>query len=196
MKSSTRVRPGRQADPVALADTSVSVAEASRCGRKTLLFEGEDRGTLLDIDHGTYPFVTSSSPTAGGIAPGVLRISPHSVQRILGVAKAYTTRVGTWSVSDGALMRRGEEPPRRDDRDAGRRRVGPAGAVGLATDGRQGTQPRVNGLTDIALTSVDTLGGLDQVDVLVGIHYRGGRIDHLPASFQVLEECRAHLRNL
>ncbi len=75
-----------------VTDTSVLVAERLAEGRN-VLFEGA-QGTLFDMDHGTYPFVTSSSPTAGGIASGV-GISPRAIDRILGVAKAYTTRVGT-----------------------------------------------------------------------------------------------------
>lgn len=167
-----------------LADTSVLVAEAIASG-KNVLFEGA-QGTLLDIDHGTYPFVTSSSPTAGGIAPGV-GISPHSVQRILGVAKAYTTRVGTGPFPTELFDETGERIRQRGNEygtTTGRpRRCGWFDAVVVRY------AARVNGLTDIALTSVDTLGGLDEVKVCVGYMYRGGRIDHLPASFQVLEEC-------
>lgn len=167
-----------------VADTSVLVAEAIEAG-KNVLFEGA-QGTLLDVDHGTYPFVTSSSPTAGGIAPGV-GISPRAVQRILGVAKAYTTRVGTGPFPTELLDETGERIRQRGNEygtTTGRpRRCGWFDAVVVRY------AARVNGLTDLALTSVDTLGGFGEVKVCVGYQHRGRRIDHLPASFDVLEEC-------
>src|SRR5690606_35966349 len=143
-------------------DTSVLVAEAIQQGKK-VLFEGA-QGTLLDIDHGTYPFVTSSSPTAGGIGPGV-GISPRMIERILGVAKAYTTRVGTGpfptelhDATGDWIRERGNEYGTTTGRP---RRCGWFDAVVVRY------AARVNGLTDLALTNVDTLAGLDEVKVCV-----------------------------
>lgn len=167
-----------------VTDTSVLVAEAIEAG-KNVLFEGA-QGTLLDVDHGTYPFVTSSSPSAGGIAPGV-GIGPRAVQRILGVAKAYTTRVGTgpfpselFDETGDRIRERGKEYGTTTGRP---RRCGWFDAVVVRY------AARVNGLTDLALTSVDTLGGFDEVKVCVGYMYQGRRIDHLPTSLDVLQEC-------
>jgi adenylosuccinate synthase len=166
-------------------DTSVLVAEAIQQGKK-VLFEGA-QGTLLDIDHGTYPFVTSSSPTAGGIGPGV-GVSPRTIERILGVAKAYTTRVGTGpfptelhDATGDWIRERGNEYGTTTGRP---RRCGWFDAVVVRY------AARVNGLTDLALTNVDTLAGLDEVNVCVAYEYRGKRLQHLPASAEILQECR------
>ena len=151
-----------------------------------MLFEGA-QGTLLDIDHGTYPYVTSSSPTAGGIAPGV-GVSPRAIESILGVAKAYTTRVGTGPFPSELFDEAGDRIRERGNEygtTTGRpRRCGWFDAVVVRY------AARVNGLTDLALTSVDTLGGFDEVKVCVGYTYKGRRIDHLPASYDVLQECQ------
>lgn len=166
-------------------DTSVFVYDALAANKK-VLFEGA-QGTMLDIDHGTYPFVTSSSPTAGGIAPGV-GVSPRSVDRILGVAKAYTTRVGTGPFPTelhddiGQQIReRGKEYGTTTGRP---RRCGWFDAVVVRY------AARVNGMTDLALMSVDTLGGFDEVNVCVAYEYRGQRLEALPARLDVLAECK------
>lgn len=165
-------------------DTSVLVADALASGKR-VLFEGA-QGTMLDIDHGTYPFVTSSSPTAGGIGPGV-GVSPRAIDRILGVAKAYTTRVGTGPFPSelhdeiGARIReRGKEYGTTTGR---ARRCGWFDAVVVRY------AARVNGMTDLALMSVDTLGGFDEVKVCVAYNYRGQRLEAFPARHDILEEC-------
>lgn len=167
-----------------IADTSLLVAQAIEAG-KNVLFEGA-QGTLLDIDHGTYPFVTSSSPTAGGIGPGV-GVSPRSIDRILGVAKAYTTRVGTgpfptelFDAVGDRIRERGKEYGTTTGRP---RRCGWFDAVVARY------AARVNGMTDLALTGVDTLGGLDEVKVCVAYRYRGERLEHLPTSLDAILEC-------
>ena len=167
-----------------VTDTSLLVAQAI-AEQRNVLFEGA-QGTLLDIDHGTYPFVTSSSPTAGGIGPGV-GISPRAIERILGVAKAYTTRVGTgpfptelFDATAERIRERGKEYGTTTGRP---RRCGWFDAVVVRY------AARVNGLTDLALTGVDTLGGLDEVKVCVAYHYRGQRLEHLPSSLEALWEC-------
>lgn len=167
-----------------VTDTSVFVADALAAG-KSVLFEGA-QGTMLDVDHGTYPYVTSSSPTAGGIGPGV-GISPRNIDRILGVAKAYTTRVGTGPFPTELHDEIGDrirEQGKEYGTTTGRpRRCGWFDAVVVRY------AARVNGMTDLALMSVDTLGGLDEVRVCVAYRYRGQRLEALPASHHVLAEC-------
>lgn len=167
-----------------VGDASLAVHEALKAG-KNVLFEGA-QGTMLDVDHGTYPFVTSSSPTAGGIAAGA-GISPRFVDRILGVAKAYTTRVGSgpfpselYDATGDYIRERGKEYGTTTGRP---RRCGWFDAVVVRY------AARVNGLTDLALMSVDTLGGLDEVKICVAYKYRGERLEHFPARLDVLAEC-------
>jgi len=165
-------------------DTSEFVTAALKAGRR-VLFEGA-QGTMLDVDHGTYPYVTSSNPTAGGIAAGA-GVSPRAIDRILGVAKAYTTRVGTGpfptelhdAIGD-RIRERGKEYGTTTGRP---RRCGWFDAVVVRY------AARVNGLTDLALMSVDTLGGFDEVKVCVAYNYRGQRLESFPARQDVLEEC-------
>ena len=165
-------------------DTSTFVADALGAGKR-VLFEGA-QGTMLDVDHGTYPFVTSSNPTAGGIAAGS-GISPRLIDRILGVAKAYTTRVGTGpfpSELRDAVGDRIRERGREYGTTTGRpRRCGWFDAVVVRY------AARVNGFTDLALMSVDTLGGFDEVKVCVGYMCGGRRIDALPARQDILSAC-------
>lgn len=167
-----------------VTDTSVLVSRAIEEG-KNVLFEGA-QGTLLDVDHGTYPFVTSSSPTAGGISPGV-GISPRALERILGVAKAYTTRVGSGPFPTELFDEIGERIRERGQEygtTTGRpRRCGWFDAVVVRY------AARVNGLTDLALTGVDTLGGLDEVKVCVAYRCRGRILEHFPSSLEELREC-------
>jgi len=167
-----------------VTDTSLLVHDALKRG-KNVLFEGA-QGTMLDVDHGTYPFVTSSSPTAGGIAQGA-GVSPRLVDRILGISKAYTTRVGTGpfpSELHDAIGDQIREKGKEYGTTTGRpRRCGWFDAVVVRY------AARVNGLTDLALMSVDTLADLDEVKVCVAYNYRGERLEHFPARHDVLEEC-------
>ena len=158
-----------------VADTEVTVQEAVEAGQR-VLFEGA-QGTFLDLDSGTYPYVTSSHPIAGGACLGT-GVGPRALQNILGVAKAYTTRVGS-----------GPFPTELDDevgqfiRDAGQeygtvtgrgRRCGWLDLVLL----RQSA--RLNSLSGWVLTRLDVLSGLDRVKVCTGYQYDGGTIDHIP----------------
>lgn len=167
-----------------VTDTSVRVARALEAGRR-VLFEGA-QGTLLDIDHGTYPFVTSSTPTAGGVATGV-GISPRGIDRILGIAKAYITRVGEGSFpteQNNAIGDHIRERGKEYGTTTGRpRRCGWFDAVVVRYSAR------VNGMTDLGLTALDVLGGLDEVKVCVAYRWRGQLLEELPASLDVWEEC-------
>jgi adenylosuccinate synthase len=158
-----------------VADTSLLLNNALDEG-KVVLLEGS-QGTLLDVDHGTYPFVTSSNPTTGGACSGS-GIGPTKITRSIGILKAYTTRVGAGPVptelfdADGeALRTKGHERGVTTGRD---RRCGWFDAV-IA---RYAT--RVNGLTDFFLTKLDILTGWERVPVCVAYDVDGVRYDELP----------------
>jgi len=163
--------------------------EALQAGKRALA-EGA-QGTMLDLDHGTYPFVTSSSPTAGGALTG-LGIGPKHVDRILGVAKAFTTRVGSGPFPcevDGETALRlrgtGENPWDEYGTTTGRpRRVGWLDLVILRH------AARVNSLTELALTKLDILSGLTELPVCVAYKLNGQRITHLPCDLEELARCR------
>jgi adenylosuccinate synthase len=143
-----------------------------------VLLEGS-QGTLLDVDHGTYPFVTSSNPTAGGACAGS-GIGPTRITRSIGICKAYTTRVGS-----------GPFPTELHDED-GRRLREVGGEVGVTTgrDRRCGWfdaviaryAGRVNGLTDLFLTKLDVLTGWERLPVCVAYEVDGVRVEELPGS--------------
>src|SRR5215217_2476004 len=152
-----------------VADTSLLVDRALREGQE-VLFEGA-QGTLLDLDHGTYPFVTSSNPVAGSAATGI-GIGPNRIDRIVGVAKAYVTRVG-----EGPLPSELGEPEQSRLRDLGaefgtvtgrERRCGWLDLVALRF------AVRVNGMTSIALTKLDVLSAFARLPVCVRYQLRDG----------------------
>jgi len=160
-----------------VADTSLLLNQAL-ADNKTVLFEG-GQATMLDVDHGTYPFVTSSNATAGGAATGS-GVAPWQLNRVAGIIKAYTTRVGS-----------GPFPTELDDewgewlRDRGHefgtttgrpRRCGWFDAV----IGRYST--RINGVTDYVLTKLDVLTGLEEIPVCVAYEVDGKRVEELPWS--------------
>jgi adenylosuccinate synthase len=145
---------------------------------KTILLEGS-QGTLLDVDHGTYPFVTSSNPTAGGASTGS-GIGPTKITRVIGILKAYTTRVGS-----------GPFPTELFDEDGEKlRSIG--GEVGVTTGRNRRCgwfdapiaryAVRVNGLTDFFLTKLDVLTGWEKIPVCVAYEIDGVRVEELPAS--------------
>jgi adenylosuccinate synthase len=180
----------RYADRLApyLVDSELVIDEAIKAG-KPILAEGA-QGTLLDIDHGTYPFVTSSSPTAGGALTG-LGIGPKHVGRIVGVAKAFTTRVGSGPFPtelEGApalrLRGTGENPWDEYGTTTGRpRRVGWLDLV-ILDHAR-----RINSLTEFVITKLDILSGFKEIPVCVAYELHGQRIDYIPADLQTLGEC-------
>ncbi|GAA5006578.1 adenylosuccinate synthase [Kitasatospora paranensis] len=158
-----------------LADTTLVLDEALKADKVVLLEGGQ--GTLLDVDHGTYPFVTSSNPTSGGACTGA-GIGPTKIDRVIGILKAYTTRVGSGPFptelldADGDALRRiGGERGVTTGRD---RRCGWFDAV-IA---RYAT--RVNGLTDFFLTKLDVLTGWEQIPVCVAYEIDGRRVEELP----------------
>jgi adenylosuccinate synthase len=158
-------------------DTSLLLNRALDEG-KNILLEGS-QGTLLDVDHGTYPFVTSSNPTAGGACTGS-GIGPTRISRVIGIIKAYTTRVGS-----------GPFPTELFDDDGEKlRSIG--GEVGVTTGRARRCgwydaliaryAVRVNGLTDLFLTKLDVLTGWEKIPVCVAYEVDGKRIEELPAS--------------
>lgn len=168
-----------------LADTSLLIYQARQRGEDVLL-EGA-QGTLLDVDHGTYPFVTSSNPTAGGAAPGA-GIGPNQIDQVIGVVKAYTTRVGEGpfvselnDVTGDLIRERGNEFGTTTGRP---RRCGWFDAVLVRYS------VRINGLTGLSLTLLDVLDALESVRVCVAYEYRGERLEHFPADLEMLKECK------
>ena len=160
-----------------IVDTSLLLNDAIERGEVVLL-EGS-QGTLLDVDHGTYPFVTSSNPTAGGASTGS-GIGPTKISRVIGIVKAYTTRVGS-----------GPFPTELFDADGERlRSVG--GEFGTTTGRSRRTgwydaliaryAVRINGLTDFFLTKLDVLTGWEKIPVCVAYEIDGKRVEELPAS--------------
>jgi adenylosuccinate synthase len=160
-----------------VTDTSLLLNKALERGENILL-EGS-QGTLLDVDHGTYPFVTSSNPTAGGASTGS-GIGPTKISRVIGIVKAYTTRVGS-----------GPFPTELFDEDGEKlRSIG--GEVGVTTGRARRCgwydapiaryAVRINGLTDFFLTKLDVLTGWEKIPVCVAYEIDGRRVEELPAS--------------
>jgi adenylosuccinate synthase len=168
-----------------ITDTGHEIARALDSGRRVLL-EGA-QGALLDVDHGTYPFVTSSTTTAAGAATGV-GIGPTRIDAVLGVVKAYTTRVGSGPFPtelDSELGDRLRELGGEYGATTGRpRRCGWFDAVVLRY------AARVNGLTGLALTKLDVLDSFDEVKVAVAYEADGQVLEEFPEDLAVLERAR------
>ncbi|PYZ91772.1 adenylosuccinate synthase [Salipaludibacillus keqinensis] len=167
-----------------VADTSVILNDALD-GGKRVLFEGA-QGVMLDIDQGTYPFVTSSNPIAGGVTIGS-GVGPSKIDHVVGVSKAYTTRVG-----DGPFPTELDNEIGEKIRDVGNeygtttgrpRRVGWFDSV-VVRHAR-----RVSGITDLSLNSIDVLTGIETLKICVAYKYRGEIMEEFPASLKVLAEC-------
>jgi adenylosuccinate synthase len=160
-----------------VADTPLVLNQALDAGR-TVLFEG-GQATMLDVDHGTYPFVTSSNATAGGACTGS-GVGPTRIDRVVGVVKAYTTRVGEGPFPTELLDDTGEWLRTTGGEfgvTTGRpRRCGWFDAVVARYSGR------VNGLTDLVLTKLDVLTGLAKVPVCVAYDVAGTRFEEMPAN--------------
>ena len=166
-----------------VANTVVYLHRALTHG-KEILFEGA-QGTFLDIDHGTYPFVTSSNTTAGGACTGT-GVPPHRMDRVLGVMKAYTTRVGEGALptEDDALADRLHKMGREFGATTGRaRRCGwfDAVATHYAT--------MINGIDELAITNLDGLDEVDPIQVCVGYLLNGERLDVPPCDADQLANC-------
>ena len=168
-----------------VANTSLMLTKAIAQNKK-VLFESA-QGTMLDLDHGTYPFVTSSNPTSGGSTSGT-GIGPSNIDAVLGVVKAYTTRVGEGPFQTelfdevGEFLRnKGQEFRATTGRP---RRCGWFDAVVLRHS------VRVNGIKHLILTKLDCLEGLDKIKICVAYEYKGQRLEDYPASRKIQKECK------
>ena len=168
-----------------VADVPRALYEANRAG-KNLLFEGA-QGSLLDIDHGTYPYVTSSNCLAGAAAAGA-GIGPQHLHYVLGITKAYTTRVGSGpfptELSDGVgehLRQRGHEFGATTGRP---RRTGWFDAAALKRS------IQLNGVSGLCITKLDVLDGVETVKLCTGYEVGGRLSDILPVGAEALEKCR------
>lgn len=180
MAMADRIRPH-------VADTSVLLFKALKEGKK-VLFEGA-QGAHLDIDHGTYPFVTSSSPVSGGALTGT-GVGPTCIDKVVGVAKAYTTRVGSGPFPTELEDDMGEELRQRGyefGTTTGRpRRCGWLDAVVLKHS------VRVNGITDLALTKLDVLDSLAEIKICTSYKYGSETLDEFPAALNVMNGVEPH----
>ncbi len=160
--------------------------------RRNILFEGA-QGTLLDLDHGTYPYVTSSNPVAGGACVGT-GVGPTMIDRVIGVAKAYTTRVG-------------EGPFPTELSDAVGAELGARGAEFGTTTGRQRRcgwfdavigryAVRINGMDCIAITKLDVLDELDEIKVCVAYEIDGQRCEDFPNNGRLFAHCKPIYKTL
>jgi len=167
-----------------IADVAMEIHQAVRKGGH-VLFEGA-QGTHLDIDHGTYPYVTSSNTVAGNACCGT-GVGPKEIGGVIGITKAYTTRVGM-----------GPFPSELFDEDG--ERLQKTGVEFGATTGRKrrcgwldtvivANAMRLNGLTDLAITKLDVLGGFESVKICVGYDCKGKTIDYFPSNINVLSQC-------
>jgi len=168
-----------------VANVSVVLSDGMQAGGQ-VLFEGA-QGTHLDIDHGTYPYVTSSSTVAGNACSGS-GVGPGKITDIIGIVKAYTTRVGEGpfpselfdDVGD-AIQQKGVEFGATTGR---KRRCGWLDTVILEN------AARLNSLSGLAITKLDVLGGLDEVKICTAYDYEGQRLEHFPTDLNVLAACK------
>jgi adenylosuccinate synthase len=168
-----------------ITNTQPIIRKAVNEGKK-VLFEGA-QGTLLDIDFGTYPYVTSSHPISGGIPVGT-GLSPYDLDKSLGVVKAYTTRVGKgpfptelFDDTGDYIREKGFEYGTTTGRP---RRCGWLDIVML------NYSRDVNGLTSMAITKLDTLSGLDKLKICIAYELDGKKIDYFPSSLETLSRCK------
>jgi adenylosuccinate synthase len=165
-----------------VADTALLLHRAIQTG-KSVLFEGA-QGTLLDVDHGTYPYVTSSNAVIGGALTGT-GLGPRSIQHVIGISKAYTTRVGSGPFPTELIGPEGDKLQQDGDEfgaTTGRpRRCGWFDAVGLRY------AARINGMTGLALTKLDVLTGFKTIRMAVAYRSGGRLYEEFPASLAVLE---------
>ncbi|MFZ1954455.1 MAG: adenylosuccinate synthase [Desulfobacterales bacterium] len=167
-----------------VTNVSIALDEAIKKGRQ-VLFEGA-QGTHLDIDHGTYPFVTSSNTVSGNACCGS-GVGPGAVTDVIGIVKAYTTRVGAgpfpcelFDATGACIQEKGVEFGATTGR---KRRCGWLDTVIVRN------AVRLNGLTGLAITKLDVLGGLEELKICTGYEVKGNRLNEFPASLKVLAEC-------
>jgi adenylosuccinate synthase len=184
LKHAERLRP-------MIRDVSLLITDAMRAG-KPIMFEGA-QGTLLDIDHGTYPYVTSSNASIGGICTG-LGVPPRAIGRVLGVVKAYTTRVGEGPFPtelSGEMGNRLRESGSEYGAVTGRpRRCGWYDAVAVRY------AARINGLDGLALTKLDVLDGLERIEICTSYRCGGRTLTEFPSDVGQLAACEPRYESL
>ncbi|WP_423364467.1 adenylosuccinate synthase [Mycoplasma sp. P36-A1] len=167
-----------------VADTSVMLDDLYHQDKK-ILFEGA-QGALLDVEYGTYPFVTSSTPTAAGVATGA-GFGPNKIEKALGIVKAYSTRVGEGTFAseiDGEIAHYIRERGHEYGTTTGRaRRIGWFDSVVI------NHTRRVSGLTDLSIMLLDVLSGLDEIKICTSYKLNGELITHIPALITDYEKC-------
>ena len=167
-----------------VTDTSVILNDALDAGKR-VLFEGA-QGVMLDIDQGTYPYVTSSNPVAGGVTIGS-GVGPSKISKVVGVCKAYTSRAG-----DGPFPTELNDEIGHQIREVGHEygtTTGRPRRVGWFDSVVMRHSRRVSSLTNLSLNSIDVLTGLDEVKICVAYDLDGERIDYYPASLETLQRC-------
>jgi|SRR3989339_138654 len=173
-------------------ESSTSLINQSIKDKKKILLEGA-QGTMLDVDHGTYPYVTSSNPISGGACSGA-GVPPNSVSRIIGVVKAYVTRVGGGPFPTEIEGKEGEELREKGGEygaTTGRpRRCGWFDGVVMRHSAR------INGLTELAVTKIDVLSGLDKILVCTAYEYEGKKVMDFPCDLDHLEKCKPSYEEL
>jgi adenylosuccinate synthase len=168
-----------------VTNISIVIYDAIKEG-KQVLFEGA-QGTHLDIDHGTYPYVTSSSTVSGNACCGT-GVGPRAISGVIGIVKAYTTRVGAGPFPTELFDYAGD-------------RIQKKGVEFGATTGRKrrcgwldtvivGNAVMLNGLTGLVITKLDVLGGLSPLKICTGYEYEGKTMNHFPADLKILEKCK------
>jgi adenylosuccinate synthase len=174
-----------------VTDTAKVLDDAFQNNQK-VLFEGA-QGVMLDIDHGTYPFVTSSNPVAGNVTVGC-GVGPTSVKSIVGVCKAYTSRVGDGPFPTELFDESGDHI-----REVGREygtTTGRARRVGWFDSVVVRHSRRVSGITDLSLNSIDVLSGLDTVKICTSYEIDGKEITEYPATLDALERAKPIFKEL
>ena len=168
-----------------VTDISVTINHAIKAG-KQVLFEGA-QGTYLDIDHGTYPFVTSSNTLSGNACCGA-GVGPKDITGVEGIVKAYTTRVGAgpfptelFDETGDAIQKKGTEFGATTGR---KRRCGWLDLVMIKN------AARLNGITGLVITKLDVLGGLESLNICTGYQYNGNVIEDFPTSLKILSACK------
>ena len=174
-----------------VTNTGVMLDREIKAGRK-VLFEGA-QGTLLDVDHGTYPYVTSSNTVIGGVCTGA-GVGPRNIQQVIGISKAYTTRVGSGPFPTELKGPEGEKLKQEGAEfgaTTGRaRRCGWFDAVGVRHAGR------INGLTGIALTKLDVLTGFKKIPICTAYRSGGALYEEFPSSVKALKNAEPVLEEM
>lgn len=166
-------------------DTSVLLNKLIK-DKKNILFEGA-QGTMLDIDHGTYPYVTSSNSSVGGVCTG-LGISPLILNKIIAIFKAYTTRVGSGPFVTELKDSTGEEIRKKGNEFGAT--TGRARRCGWFDAVMGKYSARINGFTSIVITKLDVLSGLEKIKICIAYEYNNKKITDFPADLNFLESCK------